>query len=272
MTAVADTLDRPEVATAGRGFFQAIVGWLFGEKELSEVQRHFIAESAARVGDPILASADLDDFACRLEEVMEGPDFRDWLRMLRGLVTKKDIHALATECSEPSRDLVEKFGCEWLLADGFRLVHAIAIAALSLESLEDFLTSKDEIASNEDPLAFLADPEVPVPIARVLLTSFQGTACFPAILRATTVGRPPAWLARAIAETWVRGLRADLRLLASIPGAEVSEELVPREERIDLQRAARTAKMADLAFRELVDRARETNAPIYPESERGSGN
>jgi hypothetical protein len=42
------------------------------------------------------------------------------------------------------------------------------------------------------------------------------------------------WLARALCERWRDGLREYLTLLASAPGAHVSEDLVPLDARLDL--------------------------------------
>jgi len=81
----------------------------------------------------------------------------------------------------------------------------------------------------------LDDPEVPAEVRLRMLACVRATvamtAIVSAILRGSTV---EPWLARALCERWRDGLRDYLALVASLPGAKVSFELVPLDARLDL--------------------------------------
>lgn len=93
----------------------------------------------------------------------------------------------------------------------------------------------------------------------------RAVVCLLAMAQVVITGRrPEPWLARAIIERWVEGIRAQLRLLASLPGTSVSETLIPNEERLDLTRLSRQAEEAHRRMQEKLLEAKASGEEIYP--------
>jgi hypothetical protein len=128
-----------------------------------------------------------------------------------------------------------------VLGDGVRrqLREGDAISAEIVHCLGQFLDAhRDELASlpsgdAKRPLAVLEDPTIPQSTARAILDSSKLLVVMLAIgAAAGRRTRLEPWLALALAERVVRGLRAHLCLLALVPGIDVSEQVLPREMRI----------------------------------------
>lgn len=126
------------------------------------------------------------------------------------------------------------------------------------------------LLNEDDPLGFLSDRDVPPRIASTVLGTYYSNACFLAIASAGIARRKlEPWLARAIAERWVQGLRGQLILLSSFPGTHVDEDIVPRDQRLDLEALVRENAEANAAMDQFHRDADEAGVDVYaPDSPR----
>lgn len=89
---------------------------------------------------------------------------------------------------------------------------------------------------SQDPLWFLSDSQLPGAVVRGMLASHRAYAMLLALCGMR--GKPPASFhaIESAAGIWEIELRRYLLTLASLPGAKISEEIVPLEDRLDLER------------------------------------
>ena len=101
-----------------------------------------------------------------------------------------------------------------------------------------------ELEQATDPMGYLA--ACPVPVARLILTGQRGAVAACAAIHAVEhPGALAAWQMRETAKLWRDGLHATARLYASLMPDEVSEDLVPQAERLDLEALAKQRRQED---------------------------
>lgn len=138
-----------------------------------------------------------------------------------------------------------------LLDRGIRAESLIYRGVANLESSNGGETTIPANISSEarqrDPLWFLADPMMPSSVMRALLASHRGFAMATVVDGFLRDHRGKSLFVEA-AQVWVDEMEIFLRLVASIPGTEVSEEDVPLADRIDIMRelAEQRPMVADL--------------------------
>lgn len=241
--------------------------WLLLSPKQKEAVK-LIEVAASRLGAPILDSTSIEDLQARLDALAENPDLLHIEALLLGLVTPSMLEASATSL-EPSEEEIDAIGqaVAELFARGLRLEAAIAdavrqiVAALGPEALK----ATAQYSAAEDPLWFLNAPGVPPEMGAILLQARHAELCFFALLHIILSDRrADPWIVRAVAERWVSGKRGHLRYLASLPGVRVSEDLIPMQERLDINvlvaQAARYEKRVEEEFKRLD----ESGAPFWP--------
>lgn len=116
-----------------------------------------------------------------------------------------------------------------------------------------------------DPLKFLAT--VHPTLARPLLTFVRGIPCsLVAVGAAANKEKLPSWLARELATRALAGQREGLRFIASMPGVEIPEALVPAAERWDLPALSAEYLANEMRLAELFRLAEESGDVFYPPS------
>lgn len=229
-------------------------------------------------GAPLLHAGDQDDLEARADDVLESEDFAAWRAELAAGVPTVDVgeeigwddDALAVYglgSAQPLRTALTL--TEWTAH-----AHKQLVAATSAEIAElDPASLAEAQLLAQKPLWFLTDRDIPLPVSRALLAGVYAEVYLLAVLEALHAEHAPAaWLARAIAERWRDNTRELLRLLASYPGVEVPENIIPAGERFDLaaleaEHAARS-KAFDDAFERAGRRMAETGATwaqLFPE-------
>lgn len=136
----------------------------------------------------------------------------------------------------------------------------------AVAKLEQATGKAATIGMSSTGLDFLA--RAPVAQARALLSGLKGTAAHYAISHALYEKmRLARWLAEGLARAYRDGSREYLRLLASDPRADVSENMIPVNERIDLDVMRAEAVQLDSALAALSAKRREAGKSIVTISE-----
>ena len=266
---------RIEQPAAEIGFWSSLVDVLarFARgTTLSDSERHrlhLIGFAASRFGAPLLSAGSLDELDDRVDTLISDPEILQLGDFGIRSMPETDLHRLAAEAAPPP-PLVELLGRGTLphLEEGFRLMAAAAEALASLlPDLRAVPPRPADPGEPTDPLAFLSDPAIPAEVGACLLGAFRAVVCLLAIAQVViTRQRPEPWLARAIVERWTGGMRAQLRLLASLPGLSIPESFIPAEERLDIAKLSRQAQEADRRMREMMEAAKASGENIYREA------
>lgn len=230
-----------------------------------------IEGAAAAIGSPLLEADSLDDLARRLDAVIEGRSFAGYFRQLAEAFSGGETLSERLEhIDERAHDWMTEVlgeGQRALIASAGRMMHAMAEALDNLRRTFRITFGVDVLPvppSDADPLGFLSDREVPPLIASTVLGMYHSNACFLAIVSAGLAGRTlEPWLARAITERWVQGTRGQLVLLASYPGTHVDEDLIPRDQRIDLEAVVRENAEANAAMDQFHRDADAAGVDVY---------
>jgi hypothetical protein len=230
-----------------------------------------IEGAASAIGAPLLDAESLDDFGRRLDASVESKGFAGYFNQLAQAFS-------ADGALSEQLERVDERSHEWVtdvLGEGQRALTTAAdrMMRAMVEAFENlrrtvrstFNVDVSPVLLDEgDPLGFLSDRNVPPRIAGTVLGTYYSNACFLAIASAGLTGRKLApWLARAIAERWVQGLRGQLALLASFPGTHVDEDLIPRDQRLDLEAFVRENAEANAAMDQFHRDADEANVDVY---------
>ena len=173
--------------------------------------------------DHALGATDRLDLEGRLCDLEELPEQAPLAGLLLGDLAAGPLEALAGSLPAPPEDLA--------VAEARRLTSGV-VAALrhgGAEAVGGFL-------GNDPAHDFIFDHDLSPSISLCLLGGVQAGIALAVLARA--LGRPeppPAWLAAFLAERWAEGMARWLQLLASVPGTDVPEALVPAELRLDLE-------------------------------------
>ncbi len=194
---------------------------------------------AELVGGPVLAAGDVDELDLVLDERMRSTDFRALLALSGGMAAAGRVPAVT-----PRQRRVFGAAVARTIHQGFersRAVARVVDATRSAGSVPVRPSTVDEL---------LDDAGTPLEVRELLLDALVSGVALLALTEAMRRGRPLApWLASALADRWVRGPAGLLRLLASTPGVDVSADLVPLAERLDLAAIERRHR----AFRARVE-------------------
>ncbi len=238
---------------------------------LSEEQRQqlkLVEFAASKIGTEVLKASSLDDLEDRLDWAAEQPEMNHLVALLVASLTQKTLK----EAAEPSHPFADALREADMLGASMLLEQAMQYAAASADVLGQLATGHGiellrDLARQPtgEPLSFLADPSVPVELARLFLTSVRGTAAFFALCHIVFSGRKTdPWLVRALAERVLDGQRANLRFLASIPGVQVPEGLIRASEKLDVAHLQARTEQAQHRLDAVVEQARVSGAVVFP--------
>lgn len=227
---------------------------------------HLIESAASRLGDVLLAASDLDDLDDRLEALLGQPEVFRW----NALITQVGLAALQRE-TPPADELAAAAApalgaaqaralnaAEPLLDAYFRTLHALASQVgpdVALHAAEMLGAAGPEI---------LRSPEVPPEAASAIRGALRAALCILAVARAIERAGEvaiPTWLAQGLVERLVAGVRSHLRLLASLPGVNVADSVLPIDERLDLARIEERHRLARAEAQRTYEIARRRLVP-----------
>ncbi len=198
-----------------------------GSVDVGEAQlRLVLADVAARIGEAIDGAADQDDLAFRLDELLSsGEADRHHAKVQQAkaafawVIEGVDIDAI--ESSLGPAVAAELRTSEKLQHELARVVGALH-APLRVPLIASYV-------SESAPLAYLAT--LPPELARLRLAYDRGYVAALALVGAENL---PRWMPAELARISRIGLQSLLRFCASLPGTDVSEEIVPPSDRLDL--------------------------------------
>ncbi len=215
---------------------------------------HLLEYAASRHGDVLLAARDVDDLDDRLDAQLDDPDVFRW----NALISSLALPSLRNEVAE-SGSFVR--AAEPVLGAGqaraLEAAEPLLDAWLRAQQAALLLFSDDDMVAGVAAIqaigpAILTRPDVPPEVAAAFRGALTAGLCTLAVARAINESaKLDGWLARALVERLIDGVRAHLRLIASVPGVNVSEAVMPHGERLDPARIEERHRRA----RELADRA-----------------
>ncbi|MBZ4420501.1 hypothetical protein K8638_28925 [Myxococcus sp. RHST-1-4] len=227
-----------------------------------------------KYGTYLLEAGDREDLLSRVDAVLEDARFHEDSLSLSLLLDPRHIaESMQALRDEPEEDL-----------RGSALVRALGPAATpALHKCNQYLAELGRCMSplfqgatpvfelpapgtiGPEPLAYLSDPAVPVPIARALLSAHRTNAVVMAIGAARFREQPIArWLGLALADLLAEQARGFLALMAAFTGTDVPASLLPPEERLDLLALQRSALSVQLAYARFNSDAERSGEPVYP--------
>ncbi|NOK08886.1 hypothetical protein [Corallococcus exercitus] len=184
------------------------------------------------------------------EEALDGEEVPDAMVQALGPASTPFLHDLHRNLSETIRCLEP-------------LLEKMPPEPEASPALETF------VGLNEggDPLAFISAPEVPVPVAEALLASLRlNVLILVPITLLFQQGSAGPWLKLAIAELLASSSRRSLALTAALSGTEVSVDLLPMDERLDLTGLDRHSKAVQAAYARFNMAAERSGEPVFPSS------
>lgn len=128
---------------------------------------------------------------------------------------------------------------------------ALAIANIVETHGRDYIESWGK--PGPDILDFLTNRDVHADVADALLATYRSIVCLLVIGGSKRLGISfEPWLALDLAERFAHGQRQHLRLLASLPGFSVPEDVIPASERFDLDKLRAESREADERLRTMT--------------------
>ena len=233
-----------------------------------------LAEVAQLVGTELLAATSLDDLDARIDAAIERRDIAARLNAVAATAAQVDDSTAQTSKLAPGDlDLTHVLGEGQapLLREAERLLGAVHDAYVGIRRIADQLalagvsvSLPERPVNEEDPLAFLSDPEIPPAVSSAMLGAAVATVSLLAIYHAQQIGeRLEPWLAHTITQRFVVGLRKQVTLLASLPIVSIDPEVVPLSERIDIAKLEEEHREANLAMAQFLRDAEESGQDVY---------
>ena len=199
---------------------------------------HLVAYAMADVGGSILASTDEDDLDDRFDNAASSSKVFLVNSLLAESMNRPDpseLHVAAVDGAPARGWSVAALGTA--PAHFLELHEATLLAWVRAQSSAMALMGPDAAiaAAREAGPRMLVSPEVPVKLARALFNSVQAATCLLALAQAINRAEPTrAWLAQAVVERLAGSVLEHLRLLAAIPGVDVSADVGPHDRRLNL--------------------------------------
>ncbi|MGE6757040.1 hypothetical protein ACQKGO_03415 [Corallococcus interemptor] len=240
-----------------------------------------VRELSGTFGVYVLEAEDRDDLIARVDAVIGDPQFRvAQQRIWEGggaellvEMTWKGLDEALDEAMVPDamEQVLGAASTPFLrdlhlnLSETFRCVaHLLNGAPLAPEAVPALETLAG-LYEGEEPLAFISAPEVPVPVAEALLASMRLDALLVApttLLFQQAAAKP--WLKLAIAELLATSSKRSLALMAAVSGAEVSVELLPMDQRLELTGLEQHSKAVLSAYARFNMAAERSGESVYP--------
>lgn len=242
---------------------------------------HELDSAVAFVGSQLLAATSLDDLVRRLNDVLGSRQAATLLNRLLQATQQLDLGVTLIGQPPVVLDFVDVLGegQRPLLSEALRLLgaiydayekildeyHRLALAA-AVVGVNVELPAFDE----DDPLSFQTNQDIPPVIASAMFGNMVATVLFLAIVDARDKEtRLEPWLARALAEQFVDGLRKYVTLLASVPVFDVSPSVIPLHERFDIGQIEREHEEYKRAIEQFHRDADASGEDVYAPEPRG---
>lgn len=207
---------------------------------MSERDRRLIdavRQVTEEIGPPLLASRDMADFSERLDAALECQ-----------ALSKFKSHVVDRLADEPESPSLNQSSSPWspeLFGGAVSKLNSVDRLIIEFAEAQKRFMSSLPAAGRiqvvqyaetmaERPLGFLEDPTLHPTVKEMMLKAARVDICFLAVTYVLMAHRrPEPWLSMALADTMLDGIYQQLRLLASIPAADVPADVVPMADRLD---------------------------------------
>jgi hypothetical protein len=220
-------------------------------------------EAAGRVGAPVLEASTLEDLRQRVGQAACTEDLAKFSQKAAELLTIGMIEEASTRL-EPSEALDDVLGSgpARKLKDFYRLVSVAA--SVLFQILASAVQQGSAVAVGATGLELVYDNRVPQRARECVLQGMRADVYVLAIVQAVAAGkRLDPWLALAIVENLVACQRDRVRLLASLPGVAVPEDVISVAERIDFDQAERESEAVEGTIARWVEAAEVSGEDVY---------
>lgn len=261
-------------------FVNLVSGQLWEEQrraELSDADRRLVQlveHIAMDVAGEVLASEDEEDFAYRLDHVAS----RGWFLASRVLLAREVAKLGPSFVQRLERQIVQSQVSDFLeqvlgeevaehamQAERLLTSYARALAALVSQDPEGLWGGGRDDTSVVRRMAFSIT--VPAPLRYAVQGSLRADAC---LLTVSAMAMKPSehsagpWLRRALAESLAQELYRFVALLASVPGSGVPPDVVPPEDRLDLEALDAEQRRLERGVARIYDAAAKRGTPYAP--------
>ncbi|MFP2925625.1 hypothetical protein ACLESO_10475 [Pyxidicoccus sp. 3LG] len=242
---------------------------------LTAEERAFLEQArelSEKYGPYLLEAQDREDLQARIDAVIEDPGFHQDFQRLQSLMKLERFieltQDLATSDDTSNSGLAQALGPAAVpaLRRIDRLMGELGrCTSILLKGATPAAALPATAATTSDPLAFLGNPAIPVPVARVMLSAHRSNALSLAIgaLRFSQK-RAERWLGLAIAELFEQEARTSLALGAALVGIEVPTSILPPDERLELQSLIHQSQSVQAAYARFNTDAERSGEPVYP--------
>ena len=187
---------------------------------------------ANSIGRSLVESRDAIELEMKIDEVLGRAQLQFVLRLMReGLSNPEELEP--DEVPNPGAMLSPT---QWarLVGEEPRFIQQESLRAQA-QKLQEPLATKNSWLEGPTLLERLYSPTLPPQVGLLLLDGYRAEAASLAIFHATFRRRPlEPWMEEALVTYIIVGLQANLRMLASLPGMQVDDQIVPLEDRLDL--------------------------------------
>lgn len=208
---------------------------------------------------PVLSSASAEDLAAALDVAAEQWDAASTLR--DELLTLEDPEASPAASIEDIRLLGASDACIGSLAEAFELSREIRGAFARRVAYLDTLPPWD---TPDGPMPALDSDGIYPAVALAWLEHRRGLVAMIALNHLATFGSLAGWLPDALAAEALRGARATLRVIASLPGSAVPDAVCPPSERFDWGTLRRQAANYAAVMQRTIVHGRASGLEIWP--------
>jgi hypothetical protein len=217
----------------------------------------------------ILGAGSVEELEALLDDAMAKPELHDYTSAINKWFLPKlgTVFEQLMTPWQPEPEITSVLGA----GPAAKLVEQLRLARVILSAIVQLLAARgpDAVAGLDamrpaDPLATLYDASIPVAVRECEHHGFRADVCGLVLLSAIARGAPlPPWLSLALVERLILGTRDRLRLIASIPGIAVPEDVVPLHERFDLQALEAEVLWQDAQAQEWMRAAEASGQEVY---------
>jgi hypothetical protein len=253
-------------------FLAAMRERLQSSAEQRKVRRAF-EQLSRTVGVSLLAAGSADEFRAAIDDALSKKELFLVLSEAAKLATFQAVEAASKSDVPP--EVIEVLGTDAAATFQRGVVSAAVGASEGLRflvrhvggqaELERLMQGAAAALSDGDPMAFVHDHSIPLAVREAMLEYTSTLPVLFAFGRAMSLRKPlKPWLAQALAETFARGQRAYLGLIAAMPGTAVPEGLLPRAERLDIALIEREHAEYERRYQAALEDARAPQQGVHP--------
>lgn len=210
----------------------------------------------------LLSATDADDLSGRMDQLLDDPEYNALLVAASQQVPAQVLRELQANAAESEFNRFPGRHSEQARLIYRMMVEEVAAIVRLRNDLP--VDSVDSERLGREPLAFLTDETFPVEAKEALLARSR-VAAYAAAFGAPRYSEVPEWLVRDCLDRWAADEATFMRLLAAIPEARISPQVIPVGDRLDLERVVRDHGARDVVYQADLATARALDSDIFPD-------